>query len=135
MPDRWEPKGDAWDMAANNKFRFIAAGTAKCDAISPLEFEHYRLKSNISSRSTERTIIRTPIGNNELGANGRAIAMSRTFQARAQIGLYHPVSGWRRAQDYIIGIRVADMVASHERKVERCAALSYQVRRHQHNVQ
>ena len=85
MPDRWEPKGDAWDMAANNKFRFIAAGTAKCDAISPLEFEHYRLKSNISSRSTERTIIRTPTGNNELGANGRAIAMSRSFQAQAQM--------------------------------------------------
>ncbi len=72
-------------MAAKNNFRFVAAGTAKCDAVSTLEFEHYRLKPNISSRSTERTIIRTPNGNNELGANGRATAMSRPFQARAQM--------------------------------------------------
>ena len=72
-------------MAAKNNFRFIAAGTAKCDAVPTLEFEHYRLKPNISSRSTEQTMIRTPSRINELGANGRAIAMSRSFQAQAQM--------------------------------------------------
>mgnify|MGYP004066803935 FL=1 len=72
-------------MAAKNNFRFVAAGTAKCDAVSTLEFEHYRLKPNISSRITERTIIRTPSGKNELGANGRATVMLRPFQARAQM--------------------------------------------------